>query len=169
MKVTGGTATAVRAWAVEQYQVAVPSGSAVAGIAVDTHHAPGAKVPGAGWSSQLFSLTCQSVPGSLPQDRSTYCRYGVLEALGLDRGLSGMSTWGFVLSCFFSSLPRSGWGRNSATDGPTRSLSGMGVAAQRRQEYLRTRKWLARYLAAISTAHGALVAPLWTIMDNVAS
>lgn len=54
MKVTGGTATAVRAWAVEQYQVAVPSGSAVAGIAVDTHHAPGAKVPGAGWSSQLF-------------------------------------------------------------------------------------------------------------------
>lgn len=122
MKVTGGTATAVRAWAVEQYQVAVPSGSAVAGIAVDTHHAPGAKVPGAGWSSQLFSLTCQSVPGSLPQDRSTYCRYGVLEALGLDRGALGYEYLGLRTKLFFfSSLPRSGWGRNSATDGPTKA------------------------------------------------
>lgn len=121
MKVTGGTATAVRAWAVEQYQVAVPSGSAVAGIAVDTHHAPGAKVPGAGWSSQLFSLTCQSVPGSLPQVRSTYCRYGVLEALGLDRGSLGYEYLELRTKLFFFSLPRSGWGRNSATDGPTKA------------------------------------------------
>lgn len=120
MKVMGGTATAVRAWAVEQYQVAAPSGSAVAGIAVDTHHAPGAKVPGAGWSSQLFL--------SPANPSQVLCgKTGVRTA-----GMGSSSTWAgqgalgyeyleLRTKLLFFSLPRSGWGRNSATDGPTKA------------------------------------------------
>lgn len=136
---------------------------------MDTHHAPGAKVPGAGWSSQLFSLTCHSVPGSLPQVRSTYCRYGALEALGPDRGFLGYE-YLVLRSCFFFfSLPRSGWGRNSATDGPTKSLAEWGSQCSgARSTHARVGGWDGT-LAAISTAHGVLVAPLWAIMDNVAS
>lgn len=123
-----------------------------------------------GWLEQPTFFLSPANPSQV-----LYRKYGVRTAgmehsthLGRTGVFSGTSTWCFV-AVFFFSLPRSGWGRNSATDGPTKGLAEWGSQCSgARSTHARVGGWDGT-LAVISTAHGVLVAPLWTIMDNVAS
>lgn len=98
MKVTGGTATAALGHGRWNSQTVLVLGGSVLQWTPTVHQAP--RYLGLAGAANFFSLTCQSVPGSLPQVRSTYCRYGALDALGPDRGFLGYE-YLVLRSCFF--------------------------------------------------------------------